>query len=120
MAHSACFIPLWFFTPVQLHLTSPRTQVLGCSILIRMRTISLWIVRRQGERETLHVREEENLRLNMHVRNSVIELNYIQTGLAWIKLGDVPFSSLSAGRDILESARSFMEQNDGWVSYGAS
>lgn len=50
-------------------------------------------------------------------RNSVIELNYIQTGLAWIKLGDIPFSSLSAGRDILESARSFMEQNDGWVSY---
>lgn len=47
---------------------------------------------------------------------SVMELNYIQTGLASVKLGDIHFTSPSAGRDILASARAFMEQNDSWVS----
>lgn len=45
-----------------------------------------------------------------------MELNYVQTGLAAVKLGDIPFSSQSAGRDILGKARAFMEQNDSWVS----
>lgn len=49
------------------------------------------------------------------ISDSVMELNYVQTGLASVKLGDILFTSPQAGRDILESARRFMEQNDSWV-----
>lgn len=45
-----------------------------------------------------------------------MELNYVQTGLACVRLGDILFTSPKGGKDILESARLFMEQNDSWVS----
>jgi putative Mn2+ efflux pump MntP len=48
--------------------------------------------------------------------DSVVELNYVQIGIQAVRLGEIPFSSAVAGEAILESAQTFMEQHDSWVS----
>lgn len=44
-----------------------------------------------------------------------IELNFVQTGLAAVKIEDIRLGSPAAGQEILSRAKAFMDRNDAWV-----